>query len=79
MSPAKVKEARRIIFDYHEAKRKAAALGQFPGGIAGDKMCIFSIVLDEEKSFLDRCLRDPEYLNKYFQKYIWYRDNGLLP
>jgi hypothetical protein len=42
-------------------------------------MFIFPIVLDEEKSFLDRCLRDLDYLNKYVQKYAWYRDNGYLP
>jgi hypothetical protein len=78
MSPAKVKEARRIIFDFHEAIKKAEALGRKPVGIAGDKMCIFPIVLDEEKSFLDRCLRDLEYLNKYVQKYAWYKANGFL-
>jgi hypothetical protein len=42
-------------------------------------VAIFPIVREEEKSFLDRCLRDPAYLNSYVQKYAWYRDHGLLP
>jgi hypothetical protein len=79
MSPAKVKEARRIIFDYHEAKKKADALERKQVGIAGDQMHIFPIVLDEGKSFLDRYVKDPEYLNKYVQKYAWFKENGLLP
>jgi hypothetical protein len=79
MSPAKVKEARRIIFDYHEAKKKPLPFWRKPEVIGGDKIAIFSVVLEEEKSFLDRCLWDLEYLRKYVEKYAWYKENGLLP
>jgi hypothetical protein len=79
MSPAKIKEARRIIFDYHEAKKKALPFWRKPEVIGGDKIAIFSVVLEEEKSFLDRCLWDLEYLRKYVEKYAWYKDNGLIP
>jgi hypothetical protein len=79
LSPAKVKEARRIIFDYHEAKKKPLPFWRKPEVIGGDKIAIFSVVLEEEKSFLDRCLWDLEYLRKYVEKYAWYKENGLLP
>ena len=78
MSQAKIKKARMIIFEYNEAKKGGSPSSKRPP-LAGDEMVIFSIVREEEKSFLDRCLRDPAYLNSYVQKYAWYRDHGYLP
>jgi hypothetical protein len=79
ISPAKIKEARRIIFEFYEAKKKPLPFWRKPDAIGGDKIAIFSIVLEEEKSFLERCLWDLAYLNSYVQKYAWYRDHGYLP
>ncbi len=79
MSRAKIKEARRIIFEFNEAKKRSLPSSQKTGFIGGDRVAIFPIVLDAEKSFLDRCLRDLAYLRKYVEKYAWYKENGLLP
>jgi len=78
MTQAKIKEARRILFEYH-AHKMPLTTREREAGIAGESTHIFPIVLEEEKSFLDRCLRDPAYLNSYVQKYAWYRDHGYLP
>jgi hypothetical protein len=78
MSQTKIKLARKIIFEYNEAKKSGLPSPKKPP-LAGDEVAIFPIVREEEKSFLDRCLRDPAYLNSYVQKYTWYRDNGFLP
>lgn len=78
MTQAKIKEARRILFEYH-ARKMPLTVREREAGIAGESVHIFAIVLEEEMSFLDRCLRDPAYLNSYVQKYAWYRDHGYLP
>lgn len=78
MTQAKIKEARRILFEYHLRKAPPTAREQ-AAGIVGNTVHIFPIVLESEKGFLDRCLRDPAYLNGYVQKYAWYRDHGYLP
>jgi hypothetical protein len=78
MTPAKIKEAKRILFEYH-ARKLPPTPREREAGIAGESVHVFAIVLEEEKSFLDRCLRDPAYLNSYVQKYAWYRDHGYLP
>jgi hypothetical protein len=78
MSQAKIKLARKIIFEYNQAK-KGAPPSSTKAQLAGDIVVIFPIVREEEKSFLDRCIRDPEYLRKYVEKYTWYKENGLLP
>jgi hypothetical protein len=78
MTQAKIKEARRILFEYH-ARKLPPTQREREAGIVGESVHVFAIVLEEEKSFLDRCLRDPAYLNSYVQKYAWYRDHGYLP
>ncbi len=78
MTRAKIKEAKRILFEYH-TRKLPPTLREREAGIVGESVHIFPIVLEEEKSFLDRCLRDPVYLNIYVQKYVWYRDHGYLP
>ena len=78
MTQAKIKEARRILFEYH-ARKLPPTPRERQAGIVGESVHVFAIVLEEEKSFLDRCLRDPAYLNSYVQKYAWYRDHGYLP
>lgn len=78
MTQAKIKEARRILFEYHARKTPLTEREQV-AGIAGESVHVFAIVFEEEKSFLDRCLRDPAHLSSYVQKYVWYRDHGYLP
>lgn len=78
MTQAKIKEARRILFEYH-AHKLPPTPRERQAGIVGESVHVFAIVLEEEKSFLDRCLRDPAYLNSYVQKYAWYRNHGYLP
>ncbi len=77
MTRAKIEEAKCILFEYHARKLPPTARER-EAGIAGEAVHVFPIVLKEEKSFLDRCLRDPAYLNSHVQKYAWYRDHGYL-
>ena len=78
MTQAKIKEARRTLFEYHARKLPPTARER-EAGIVGESVHVFAIVLEEEKSFLDQCLSDPAYLNSYVQRYAWYRDHGYLP
>ena len=79
MSQAKIKLARKIIFEFNEVKNRTDVPWRKKGALEGNIAVIFPIVRDEEKSFLDRCVRDPEYLREYIEKYEWYKQNGLLP
>ena len=78
MSQAKIKRARPTIFEYNQAKKRALP-PQTKAQLAGNMVVIFPIVREEEKTFLDRCVRDPEYPRKYYVIIMFLNIHGAQP
>jgi hypothetical protein len=78
MSPAKLKKARTLLFEYHEARAADDRTDEQLGQLAGTTPYAFSIAATHEKRLIDLFRSNPQYLLKYVNLYVEYKDKGLL-
>jgi hypothetical protein len=78
MSPAKLKKARTLLFEYHEARAADDRTDGQLGPLAGTTPYPFSIAATHEKRLIDLFREKPDYLLKYVNLYFEYKDKGLL-
>jgi len=78
MSPAKLKKARTLLFEYHEARAADDRTDKQLGQLAGTTPYAFSIAATHEKRLIDLFREKPDYLLKYVNLYFEYKDKGLL-
>jgi hypothetical protein len=78
MSPAKLKKARTLLFEYHEARAVDDRTDEQLGFLAGTIPYPFAIAATHEKRLIDLFRSNPQYLLKYVNLYVEYKDKGLL-
>ena len=78
MSPARIKKARSLLFEFTEARAADERTDEQLGPLAGTVPYPFAIVAPHEKRLIDLFRSNPPYLLKYVKLYFEYKDKGLL-
>ena len=78
MSPARIKKARSLLFEFTEARAADERTDEQLGPLAGTVPYPFAIASQHEKRLIDLFRSNPPYLLKYVKLYFEYKDKGLL-